>query len=1071
MKKTRPIIIRILACVIGLPVLVFIAVLVLLLHPKSLHSIVQTQAEKHLNCPLEIGSIDLDLFDNFPKMELSIKELNLLNPFPGAPNDTLLGLKQIKASVHLGKLLSQRALVIDTFLVDRLNLYAYIDSNGQSNFAVLNLESDPEDTTALNLPFESVQLVFFKLQDAEIFYLDEADSILALANRLNLNLSLNHRGQTAEGLLRLSTPDLSLEMDGASYLDGDSLKMELPFYFEDNKLNLTKALLALNHFRLQSSGSIALHDQGLLFDLGFETAQAAIQPSLQLLPPVADALPEAVFVDGLFGFQGKINGLYNDSLMPEILLFGALKNGFFSYDDPTVELKDLSSEVELFVDMNHKKASYVVLREAKAHTGKSSLEGGIIINDLLGDDMHIDLDMALDLDLQETAGFLPEDMDISLIGRAKGPGKARFFLSELMELNLQQMHIQTDLLLQNFKGRYRDYRLETSRGRLNLTIPNDNSLTSLLNAHLYQCPLLSAGMDSSLKAELQQAKVYFELSDVMSTTDSVAFSSKLKAEKALVWYNQIAADIVNPKAEIAMQMDFVDSTAVSDLHFDVEAEQLYGQMDSVRVNIKNPVARLQMKGQEEEKSRAFFKADYSSSALNLRYGQEVVKTESLGIRAEAYEDNTKEQLLLRWNPKLEVYLQEGDIELTAISEKIFIPDIRFNYSNEVFSIIDSRIQLGNSDFQLMGNVLHIGDYLNNTGSLKAELNFVSNLTDVNQLMKLTSGLGETENEENAGTEAAQAYNTGSSGKEVAQAHNTGGSEQEEAQAHNTGSSGGEATPADSTVASGPFLVPKNIDLNVNTSIMNAYVGNQIATNLTGRLYVKDDALVLEEIGFVSAAARLKLTALYRSPRPNHLYLGLDYHMVDIQIDELLSMFPDLDTIMPMLSSFKGQGEFHLAAETYLDKNYNLKKSTLRGASSIRGDNLVLMDSETFGKISNILMFNKKTENKIDSLSAEFTVFKNEVDVYPFTIVMDKYKAVVGGRHNLDMSFDYHISLLESPLPMRLGVNISGTMDDLKIRPAACKYPENYRPVSRRIVDAQKLELRKLIRETLIKQME
>lgn len=1020
---------------------------------------VQTQAEKYLNCSLEIGSIDLDLFDNFPQMELSIKELSLLNPFPGAPNDTLLGLKQIKASVHLGKLLTQRALVIDTFLIDRLNFYAYIDSNGKSNFAVLNLESDPEDTTALTLPFESVQLGFFELQEFGIMYVDEADSILALANGLNLDLNLKYREQMAEGMLCLSSPDLSLEMDGASYLDRDSLKMELPFYFEDNKLNLTKALLALNHFRLQSSGSIALHDQGLLFDLGFETAQAAIQPSLQLLPPVADALPEGVFVDGLFGFQGKIKGLYNDSLMPEILLFGTLKNGFFSYDDPAVELKDLSSEVELFVDMNHKKASYVVLREAKAHTGKSSLEGGIFINDLLGDDMHIDLDMALDLDLQETAGFLPEDMDISLIGRAKGPGKARFFLSELMELNLQQMHMQTDLLLQNFKGRYRDYRLETSRGRLNLTIPNDNSLTSLLNAHLYQCPSLSACMDSSLKAELQQAKVYFELSDVMSTTDSVAFSSKLKAEKALVWYDQIAADIVNPKAEIAMQMDFVDSTAVSDLHFDVEAEQLYGQMDSVRVNIKNPVARLQMKGQEEEKSRAFFKADYSSSALNLRYGQEVVKTESLGIRAEAYEDNTKEQLLLRWNPKLEVYLQEGDIELTAISEKIFIPDIRFNYSNEVFSIIDSRIQLGNSDFQLMGNVLHIGDYLNNTGSLKAELNFVSNLTDVNQLMKLTSGLGETENEENAEPEGAQAYNTGSSGKEVAQAHNTGSSGQEE------------ATPADSTVASGPFLVPKNIDLNVNTSIMNAYVGNQIATNLTGRLYVKDDALVLEEIGFVSAAARLKLTALYRSPRPNHLYLGLDYHMVDIQIDELLSMFPDLDTIMPMLSSFKGQGEFHLAAETYLDKNYNLKKSTLRGASSIRGDNLVLMDSETFSKISKILMFNKKTENKIDSLSAEFTVFKNEVDVYPFTIVMDKYKAVVGGRHNLDMSFDYHISLLESPLPMRLGVNISGTTDDLKIRPAACKYPENYRPVSRRVVDAQKLELRRLIRETLIKQME
>ena len=130
-----------------------------------------------------------------------------------------------------------------------------------------------------------------------------------------------------------------------------------------------------------------------------------------------------------------------------------------------------------------------------------------------------------------------------------------------------------------------------------------------------------------------------------------------------------------------------------------------------------------------------------------------------------------------------------------------------------------------------------------------------------------------------------------------------------------------------------------------------------------------------------------------------------------------------------------------------------------------------MDSETFGQISKILLFNKKTENRVDSLTAEFTVFKNEVDVYPFTIVMDKYKAVVGGRHNLDMSFDYHISLLESPLPTRLGVDIRGTVDDLRIRPAACKYAENYRPVSRRLVDNQKLQLRNLIRETLTRQME
>lgn len=81
--------------------------------------------------------------------------------------------------------------------------------------------------------------------------------------------------------------------------------------------------------------------------------------------------------------------------------------------------------------------------------------------------------------------------------------------------------------------------------------------------------------------------------------------------------------------------------------------------------------------------------------------------------------------------------------------------------------------------------------------------------------------------------------------------------------------------------------------------------------------------------------------------------------------------------------------------------------------------------------------------------------------------MDKYKAVVGGRHNMDMSFNYHISLVDSPIPIKLGVDVSGTMDDLKYRPAKCKYGEMYRPVARGEVKNKQLELRRIIRESLI----
>jgi hypothetical protein len=139
---------------------------------------------------------------------------------------------------------------------------------------------------------------------------------------------------------------------------------------------------------------------------------------------------------------------------------------------------------------------------------------------------------------------------------------------------------------------------------------------------------------------------------------------------------------------------------------------------------------------------------------------------------------------------------------------------------------------------------------------------------------------------------------------------------------------------------------------------------------------------------------------------------------------------------------------------------------LRGASSIKGQDLILMDGETFSEIAKTFKFNKRTENRVDSLSAEFTIFREEIDIYPFLIVMDKYKAVVAGRHNFDLSFDYHISVVDCPLPIKLGIDIKGTMDNMTYRMAKCRYAEFYRPPSRRVVENKQLEIRKMIRDAL-----
>jgi hypothetical protein len=276
----------------------------------------------------------------------------------------------------------------------------------------------------------------------------------------------------------------------------------------------------------------------------------------------------------------------------------------------------------------------------------------------------------------------------------------------------------------------------------------------------------------------------------------------------------------------------------------------------------------------------------------------------------------------------------------------------------------------------------------------------------------------------------------------------------------------EQVPDESGVSE-PFLVPTNLDIVLNTRIEEASVFNEKLRNLKGKLYVQDGMLVLEEIGFICKAAKLQLTAMYRTPRRNHIYVGMDYHMVDINIEELVNMLPQLDTIVPMLNSFKGRAEFHLAAETYTTAEYKIKPSTLRGACSIAGKDLVVMDSETFSKMAKMLMFSKKTENVVDSISAEITVYKKEIDVYPLCVTMDNYKVALGGRHNLDMTFNYDVNVLS---PIYLGVNVSGNIDDLKIKLAKCKYAKDFRPVRTGKVEQQSAQLRGIIRESMRKNM-
>lgn len=646
-------------------------------------------------------------------------------------------------------------------------------------------------------------------------------------------------------------------------------------------------------------------------------------------------------------------------------------------------------------------------------------------------DLQLDADARLDLNKQQ-----PSTVTINKLSAKTKESRiaAKGKVEDLLEDMLLDLHLDIDANLPDFAyfmPKEMDLKGQT-KGKANAKI----RLSDLSEMRLEK---------GTIDADLTLTDIAYAMDSMEATLPytkaKVFIPNKNPSRKSVNW---ACVDLDTKQVDFSMDTTINAALGASmirieaanvlnneqDYFASIHTASLDGRFEDIHADLTNAELEAYIAGGKK------MSAKIQTDALQAEMGQELMaKTEALRIEAAARYNSQEENLLLQWNPRLSINLKNGEVRMPErLPEPVYIPSIEFAYSNKEMSIANSRIELGHSDLNIKGNVRHIGEWFRHKKILKGELDIVSDHCDANQLMAWFSADEETSQESKAES-------------------------QEEL------TSTPEQNTPDSTKEIEPFMVPLDVDLALNTNLKEVEIFNQVAKDLKGGIFMQEGNLILDEVGFVCRAAKLQLTAMYRSPRRNHLYLGMDYHMIDVDIDELLTMIPNLEEMVPMLSSFKGAAEFHLAAETYLNSQYQPKMSTLRGAASLTGKDLVVLDGETFDKISKLLLFNKKTENKIDSINAELTIYKNQIDVYPLCVQMDNYMVALGGRHNTNMTFDYDINVLS---PIYLGVKVSGSMDDLQIKLAKCKFAQDFKPHWYQKVDNQSRELRERIKQSMEK---
>ena len=1014
---------------IGFILLVLAVALWVLFTPARLTPIVRDVASHYVRCEHEIGKVELTFFSTFPHFGLAVDSVLLVNAVDGAANDTLLAAPKLVAAVDVAGLM-QKKLHVSELLLSDIQANIFVDSLGVSNLDVFNLPLDTtaEDTSAFSLPFQEIRVDELCVSAKSLHVLSLRDSIDATISGMAFHMQVE---SWSDMYMQLTLAAVDATLKDVQYANQLRVSADIPATVDVDAMRVAfrQARVGVNQFEVAIDGW-AQAGETIDMDIKLGLQEWKISDVLALVPPCFLSSLDGISADGVLSLDVQAQGVYSDTLLPVVDAHVVLKDGMGKYAELPYTIEPLILDADLHLDMQNKAQSEVKINNFFAHTRTSSIQGKGIVKDPLGK-LWVDVKTEMDVKVADLKEFLPEDMFVA--GQVKGKLQMQMLLDDLLAMQLEKGQIHGDLLLNGVQYEADSLYAQLPTNRLTFQIPNAHPTRKEVNWLAGTLSLANAEvkMGETMQAELGKTNLEIEISNILSQDPRLYATISLDS-KEYIHAQMDSMDITINKPAVALNAiyNMKDTLEMPTVDAQVAFERVYGYYSDIKVDVAQSSLKAGLHAPQ-------LTASVQSQSLQASMGTDLaISTGRVGVEASVrYNKKRQDNLLLQWRPKLSVDLKQAEVLIADWEQKLLIPEIEFTYSNQACHIEQSRLILGNSDFSLTGDVRNIGRWLRDRGTLEGELNFVSEHTDANELLSILSAEQGSEEESSSQSDTTSAQ----------PAQPTDG-----------------ASPYATTE---PFLVPTNVDLVLNTQIKQANFLNQTARNLGGKIYVKDGTLVLEEVGFICNAAKLQLTAMYRTPRRNHIYIGFDYHMIDINIQELIGMIPQIDSMMPMLNSFRGEAEFHLAAETYTNAQYKIKPSTLRGAASIFGKDLVVLDNETFSKISKLLMFNKKTENKVDSISAEVTLYKKEIDVYPFAVSMDNYMFALGGRHNLDMTFNYDVNVLS---PIYLGVNVSGSLDDLDIKLAPCKYAKDFKPIFHRKVDTQSAELRSMIRESMRK---
>lgn len=236
-----------------------------------------------------------------------------------------------------------------------------------------------------------------------------------------------------------------------------------------------------------------------------------------------------------------------------------------------------------------------------------------------------------------------------------------------------------------------------------------------------------------------------------------------------------------------------------------------------------------------------------------------------------------------------------------------------------------------------------------------------------------------------------------------------------------------------------FILPRNLRVGITAKAAATEYTNLHLSDLGTKVYLDDGILRIDSLHASASFGKAFADIIYDSRSIDSLALGLAIDFTKINIDTFFQKFRSLERMMPQIRNLHGDVSLKADGNMEIFPDMYINIPSVRARIEARGWDLDVHQSHFIREITKRLLIRNNNDIHIPDIHVHASIHDNLLELDPFIVCFDRYKLSFMGHNDFRGDLYYHIAVLDSPLPLRFGINVEGNFNDYRIRFGGPKY--------------------------------